>query len=559
MDRVLRAEMVAAAREFVRAPVSYHWTQRELFALEPFFSNTDRKVFFIEYMPEAASTSLLAMYSRLKNPRGIRGNWVDSFLPSLLASLLDECAAMDGKQIQEWLKAKGATTLDRFCEATPQAQAIWQLLVDCTHQGSALLHRLALGDRIRQFLQMWLDAYGHNSIARTGKIVLCCEDFSLLTVKTLEWGRPGAGEIELSTRYVNVSKKGQYPFEREISLINPMVGELAAEVRDTAMDTYQELMGEKLDGPFPAFLRQKWQGVVSDSDLTSGVFGETCDVLGNLLPCSTLTSVGISMSAEAFPQHLKHLYLDGLPEGEALAEFISEEAQRIGLGSFVRHEQPTEWDRANWKYLDPIVPSTWFMAPANAYIEMLLARVFQEDSFSNVLGALAKVPRGEYDKLPSQFESVTANAWGIMSFRGWRDLQRQSFCAHLRGRVTPHLGFYVYPKPAPGELHYAFRMTHTGNKQLYRHMNEMGIPAALREYPMALGTNVPYYIAGNLRQWEFCNWQRSDFSVNDEVRQQFLAVEGHLREMYPWWPQLSRADTTPHYVFARGKTPVKLP
>jgi len=47
--------------------------------------------------------------------------------------------------------------------------------------------------------------------------------------------------------------------------------------------------------------------------------------------------------------------------------------------------------------------------------------------------------------------------------------------------------------------------------------------------------------------------------VNDEVRQQFLGFEHTLRAAYPWWERLSRADLTPHYIFARGSTPVTLP
>jgi hypothetical protein len=64
---------------------------------------------------------------------------------------------------------------------------------------------------------------------------------------------------------------------------------------------------------------------------------------------------------------------------------------------------------------------------------------------------------------------------------------------------------------------------------------------------------VRYQIAANLRQWEFCNWQRTKWGVNDEVRAQFLAFEYALRSEYPWWKRLSRADLIQHYAFARGE------
>ncbi len=559
LDHGLYREMIAAAREFVRAPVSYHWTPREYLALVPFFSNVVHKVFFIERMPEAASTSLMAMYSRLKNPRGIRGNWVDSFLPSLLASLLPACENMDGKQILAWLKQNKITTLDAFCEFSPESDRLFELFIDTTLRGGVLMHRLATGERIRQFLQMWLDAFGHNSIARTGRVLFCYEDGSIIVIKILEWGRPAAGEIELSTRFVIVSSKGQYPFEREMALISRAVAELAARYRDQSMDLYRRLMGDNLDGAFPAFLRSLWAGVVPDDSLAAGVQGESCDVLGNLIPSSTLTSVGVASSAEAFPEHIKHLLLDGPPEGVALAEFLIEEAQRIGFGGFIRHEQPTPWEIANWHYLPPSVPACLFMAPSDDYVQRVLQRVYGEGSFSRVLERVTEAPRCVHDKLPSQFESSDANVWGVMTFRGWRDWQRMSFCSHLRGRVTPLIGFYQYPKPAPPELSEAFRRVHAMNEELYRKMGAVKFPEELAEYPMALGNLIPYHSAANLRQWEFCTWQRSSWSVNDEVRTEFLKAEHALRNQYPWWGSLSRANLTPHYVFARGKTPVILP
>ena len=78
------------------------------------------------------------------------------------------------------------------------------------------------------------------------------------------------------------------------------------------------------------------------------------------------------------------------------------------------------------------------------------------------------------------------------------------------------------------------------------------------EYPLALGNNISYLISANLRQWEFANWQRSKASVNHEVRQAFLLVENLLRQKYPWWQNISRADITPAYIFARGGSDISL-
>lgn len=569
MEQSIRDQMNAVARQFVHAPVDYSFTERELAALKPFFSNVDRKVFFVERMPETVSTSLLSMYSRLKNPRGIRGNWVDSLLLSLLAPLLPECAAAieaEGDEdnrahvVQKWMSDRGIKSLDAFCQYSQALQDLFDVFIAAS-QGYELWRKMANGERIRHFLKMWLDVYGHNSIARMGKLVLCVEDASILVVKSMEWERPGLGKIELSTRYVNETDKGQYPIHLFLQFFSQTAARLAQECQAASMAAYRVLTGPKLSGPFPTFLRERWASIVAPGDLAGGVFGETCDVLGNLLPSSTLTSVAVAMSAEALPQHLKHLYLDDTPEAFALAEFIIEEAYRVGMGSFVRHEQPTPWEKNSWEYMASAVPDRPFFAPASLYAEIVLEQVYNVPplQFRSILERLKSALRNDYDKLPSQFESVTANIWGVMSFRGWRDLQRQSFCAHLRGRVLPLLGFYAYPKPAPPELTKIFADVYRLNRELYAAMQAAHVPVQLAEYPMALGNLIPYYLSGNLRQLEFCNWQRTDFSVNDEVRQEFLKAEHHLREAYPWWGRLSRADMTPHYVFARGKSPVVLP
>jgi hypothetical protein len=571
----VRAELMAPARGFVRAPVEYQWTPREARALEPVCSSITSRIFFLERMPEQVRTGLLAMYSRLKNPRGLRGNWVDNLLPSLLAPLIGEVAAVldaidpqaaDAEELRKqladkWLKERGLTSLDRFCAYNAEANQAFELWCQAA-SGRDLWRRIANGDRIRAFLQMWLDAYGHNSIARTGHVVFCCEDISILAAKTLEWGRPGAGEIELSTRYVVVSKKGRYPFEHELEVIDPHVARFALEVHEQSMDEYRTLMGEKVDGIFPAFLRKHWAGIVPERDMGMGVQGESCDVLGNLLTGAMLTSVGIAVSAEAFPQHIKHLYLDGTPEGVALAELIVDEARTVGLGSFVRHEKPTPFEQVNWDYLYPSMPDRQFMAPANAYVELLLAAVFEKPSFEAVLRKLHAVERTDYDKLPSQFESFEVNVWGAMSFRGWRDLQRMSFCSHLRSRVTPLIGFYEYTKPGPPELGAAFARIHELNRDLFTSMMACGVPDELAEYPMALGNLVKYHAAANAKQWEFCFWQRSDPSVNDEVRVEFLKADAQMCRAFPWWEEVSRVDRTPHYVFARvskGSEPVVMP
>lgn len=558
------ADMKAVAAARLAEPVPYSFTERERLALEPFFSNTDRKVFYIHGLPTAVTAALIAMYSRLKNPRGLRGHFVDALVPLLMLENADEDESDSNAEYrvyQREFKQHHLTTLDAVCRFSGAWDLRFRAFLDDAADPKFWV-RIAKSGRVRDFLSMWLDKYGHKSIARVGTAVGCVEECSVLTAKSLEWARPGAGYIELSTRYVDFSSRALYPAWNEVAIVDSLVADQLQDSAQEGIRLYQELMGERVDGPFPAFLRERYGKAFEGSkDLDAAVLGEACDVLGNLLPCATLTSVGFAVSGEAFPQVLKHLVLDGTPENLALADMLVAEASRAGLSSFTRHWEPTPWERETWVTLRQFGHDNSLMPKCEDAARTILAAmdrlpgihpVFASTLFDDIMPA----ERGEFDKLPRAFEAVSAFFERHMSFRSWRDLHRQGFCMHQRALVTPELGFYQYPKPAPVELLAAFSSLHGVNGGLFRLARDRKVLAVLVQYGMAMGNIIRYNIAANLRQWEFCTWQRTKWAVNDEARDAFLSFEYALRSSYPWWRRISRADLTPHYAFARG---VKLP
>ena len=575
MDAALRAEMNAAARDFVNAQVDYQFTERERRALAPFFSNDNRKVFFLSGLPESVVATLLAMYSRLKNSRGLRGHFVDQLVPILMIGGLDDSdeslkrREVKWKLYQKEFRARGLHTLDEICDGDVLWGKDFETFVDSAAKPD-YWRIIADSPRIKDFKDEHLDKYGHNSIARPARLLLCAERVSIQVAKILEETWPGTAFIELSSRYVDFGGKSQYPVWTELALINAQLGSMVRGNIEASVDEYRRLMGEKFDGPFPKFLRAwatELELVTDAKDLESGIIGEACDVLGNLLPCSTLTELGLAVSGEAVGQMLKNLRLEGSPECVAVAQLIEDETERAGHSYFLRHHEPTPWEIASWVYLEPANASFFDSAPyEQAKFRILAAYGMASDdaedntaNFSALLAGLKETPRGEFDKLPKQFRGLSVMAQDVMSYRSWRDLQRQSLSVHFRSRVTPELGFYEYPKAWWWGLDDTFRDTHARDKEIYILMRARHVPPELAEYVMAMGNLVTYQITSDLRQAEFCGWQRSKWGVNDEVRQSFLKIEHHLRGTYPWWAQLSRADLTPHYVFARGSSPVVLP
>ena len=278
MDAVLRQDLHDHARSFINADVAYIFTRDERLALDSFFTNTNKKVFFVHLLPENMIATLLAMYSRLKNPRGLRGVFVDSFLPAILASLMDECQAEPFcGNADKFLKARGIKTLEDFIWLTRIKANVTQFLGRARTDPS-YIEQIASSSKTRKFLETWLDAYGHNSIARTGTVHICCEGISILAAKSLEWSRPAAAFIELSTRYVDMSAKGVYPIENEFAMfgMDPKV------IRDhvaLCFGAYQRLQGgDDFRGPLPQFYRERYKNVIPENALEKGVFGETCDV-----------------------------------------------------------------------------------------------------------------------------------------------------------------------------------------------------------------------------------------------------------------------------------------
>lgn len=586
----LAENLLAHGRAAVRKPLPYQFTKEEESVIRMFFTNLTGRVFLMQMLPPNMGAALFAMYSRLKNPRGIRGMLVDSFLPQLLASLVPQIANPievvaqgDPKKFNEeltkYFREHNLKRLDDFIRHSPATEAIYREFREAVSIDPEFLTRFSASEKVRGFLFVWLDKYGHNSIARTGTVWIGCEEISILAAKTIEWTRPGAGYIELSTRYVDFKAKAAYPIAEELALCGVDAARVT-EVIELAFKAYGDLVGEKLTGAFPRFLRERYGALYTgrDKDLEMGVTGETFDVLGNLLPAATLTSVGIAISGESLQTLLKHLYLDNTPETVAIAECIIEEAAKTGAKQFARHYEPTEWDEENWQYLDPEAfrdiasggstavplgdPNAAVIESALFHAFRLEARFGKANSFTEVVAALMKIRRRKHDKLPSAFEVATVPLKGVMSFRGWRDLHRQGFSTHARTRVAPDLGFYRYDKPAPPELYRAFEEVAAATAALHKELLAKGVPPELAEYAMCLGSRVGFLFNANLRQHEFCFYQRSDWSVNHEVRQVFLGMHRALSGLLPWWQGLceSRVDATPAYVFARGdEPPVPLP
>lgn len=551
------------ALDFLSQELTFQFSERETVLLRCFFSNLNGRVCVMHSLPASIESVLCSMYSRMKNPRGLRGTFLNYVLSVLATELVE--GEVDTPP-EDFLKSRNIQTLDEFAEYSAQASGVLQTFLHDICRDPEYLMRFANSERAKKFMSRNRDKYGHNSIARMGSMTILFEGVSLLAAKAIELTRVGVGYVELSTRYVDMQAALRYPIAEHLTILG-FRGEHTEEYHQQCFRWYKMLLGENLDGKFPAFLRYLYGPLFElegRTDLELGIGGETFDVLGCLLPSSTLTSLCCHINGEALPQLLKHLLLEDTPETRGLVPLIIQELEKVGAGLFVRHYAMTIGEADNWQSLR-LAPSFAELIGTVAQIssldqtelvkEQLLAqfrfKLGYEDvtNLEELASQMFAQGRAEHDKLPSEFEAISLSVMGTMSFRGWRDLQRQQLATHNRTALTPDLGFYVYDKPAPPELQEAFDKAESLGKAIYNDLRQL--PANLLEYVLPIGFQVGFTFGANWREHEFCVWQRTNPNVNHEVRKIFLGISKILIQTMPEWPLFSRVNLNEKFLFAR--------
>lgn len=575
---MLKLDAIDIAQKQLRTPVSYNFTPYEKKLLKPFFTNTDKNVFFMRNMPPVLGATLQAMYSRIQNPRGLRGVFVDSFLPTLLLGLciprgVNEDDIAYSKKLEARLKENKIASIEAFkaheisgVEIQPK-EACMQF-EDALDIDSDFFQRLYTDGKITAFLTQTLDKWGHKSIARLHFGSCCIENISVLAAKAIEWVRVATGIMELSTRYVKMDNASLYPFWEWVEDVQ------YSEDMKTCAEHYMQLYAEHMQSDaFENALKNAYASEFGDASMNAAINGEVCDVLGNALPSCVKTSVGIAISGEAFNDLISHLLVLNTPETVAIAHELIDEGAKTGDALFARHIDHTEWERERWQYLsakpfiDAFKPNKHVQIRTHipSSMDKQLVSAFrmmpgfeQLESTSDIAEKLLGFHRDDFDKLWNQFEYPSFHIDGIMPFKGWRDIHRQTFCTHMRTYMNPHLPFFQYTKPAYQEINTVFKDIHKKAQDCYDRWRLAGIPESIIEYAMPMGTGVGFQIGANLRQWEFVCWQRSKRGVYDDVRTLVLDVYHALVERYPWWNKIARIDKTDQYAFARGNVAIDI-
>ena len=302
-------------------PPPFHvepFTDEERAILAPHFTNLDDPVFAITNLPEVVKGALFARYSR--SDKSVRRLFLDEFASD---------ADLGIATIADYRTDRGPVGLER-------AQQLY--------------------DRV--FTQ-----YGDDSVAQLGGAHLAVEQASNVLTKVLEWGRL-ASYLEQSTRHIFFDKplgdryRYQIPTELHgVGLADRYVAEM-----DRLFDLYSDIVARLV-----AYYEQLYPQQDGDSAFVwrSTIRAKACDDARGLLPASTLSTVGIFASGQAYEALLLRMAAHPLDEVQWFGTRMLEELRQV-IPSFMKRVDIPDRGGAWARYLADTRDATAAIAAALA-------------------------------------------------------------------------------------------------------------------------------------------------------------------------------------------------
>lgn len=473
-----------------------YFSEQDRYLLEPFFTNLDKSVYGIIFLPPEVVGALCSRASRSKDDLRL------IFLNEFIKPFAD---TEHGKS--------------------------FRALVDFLHYHS--FEKIFANPKAREFYLKWLAEYGDDSIAQMSGTHLVFSSLSQLAIKHFENQRIGLAPIEKSTRYVDFSKKINnhylYFTPPEIQGFN-LVSEYK-ETMDSIFETYQLLSQEYLNYLKKLFPEEK------EIVLKTKVF----DTLRNILPLATLSQVAFFGNGQSFEYLINRSLEHSLEEVKWASQRAHDELNKI-IPAFLRRIEKEE-SRLYQKYLGkrneklnrvieefnflnedktekksqmPVKLIEYDPEGENKIIAGLLYSGLR-DSFEEVLAKVRKMTNEEKEKIlahflkerkfrwykvPRAFENVYLRFEILMNIGAWRDLQRHRMQTQYHQSFTVDNGYDV-----PAELYHInldqnFIKAVQKAEELFKKLNRFNKEVA--QYSVTFAHRVRFIQYQNLREffWE---------------------------------------------------------
>jgi thymidylate synthase ThyX len=402
------------------------FTDKEMQALAPFFTNVDEPVFGLK-LPQEVAGALFSRYSR--SAKSLRRVFLDEFR--------GEAGVLPGAQ-------------------------------ENADDGEALTKARAFYDRV-------LVGYGDDSIAQLGGAHLAVESVSNVAAQVLEDARIGIAFLEKSTRYVRFDQRdsgGDFLWFREPSLmasrhrdayvalmdrlfstyaaqIDPMIAHIERVLPLESVAVRHPKTGEPLD--FADVKRDEELLKAAKRAYAATVRAHACDVMRSYLPAATLTNLGIFATGQAFEHLLSRLLTHPAEECRALAAAMRRELDRL-IPSFVKRSAKSVWQEDLRARAAAAAERTLLPGPPSASPVTLVD--FDRDGEEKVLAALLY----PYADRPLAEVRSRVNAMGVLE----RAALHASLASGRRSRRDR-------PPRALEEAAYSFDLV--GNLGIYRDLH----------------------------------------------------------------------------------------
>jgi len=480
------------------APVSeqLELTADERYLIESFFTNLDKSVYGITFLPPEVIGALCSRASRAKDDLRL------AFLKEFIKPFLD----VEGSY-SESLKA----------------------LIDFLHKYPAEL--IFANPKARDFYITWLAQFGDDSIAQMGGTHLVYTGISQLAIKHIEDMRLGIAPIEKSTRYVDYSSKvgGSYRYYTDPTLENIGLMQEYKAAMDHLFETYASLMAKYLE-----FLKSQYP-TEEERLLKTKAF----DTLRLLLPVSTLSQVALFSNGQSFeyminrgldhklgeirwasqaaldelnkviPAFLRRLESD---DSKTYRNYLSGKGERVqkalamvGFGNtqVESKDSPVKLLEYDPEGEDKIIAGLIYPETHEAF-DVVLGKVkkMSQQEKETILQEVLKDRKAKYYKIPRAFENIYVRFEILMNIGAWRDLHRHRIQTQMRQRFTINHGFDVPEGLKDAGLESSYIAAVQQAEEVYRKIEKVDIDMA--QYCCTMGHRVRFMQYQNMRAffWE---------------------------------------------------------
>jgi len=522
---------------------SLNFESRERYLIEPFFTNLDKPVFAVPFLPPEIIGALCSRTSRAKDD--LRVIFLNEFVKPFL-----EDESEYGKSLKN--------------------------LIDFLHQNP--VEKIFSNPYAREFYIKWLAQYGDDSIAQMTGTHLVFSGISQVAIKHWEDQRIGLAPIEKSTRYVDYSSKiaGQYRYYTDPTLEKMALTDEYRRAMDNLFITYSQLNQE-----FFEFLRKKYP-----DEKESLLKTKTFDTLRGILPSSTLSQVSFFGNGQAFEYAISRARKNNLGEIRWTAQQAQTEIDKV-MPAFLRRLNSEEGQNyqvylgERKQRIKKAVSGFNFQIESKKEIPNFEVKLISYDpegenkviaglvyettheSFESILGKIRKMSLEEKErilaqtiygrtkrfyKVPRGFEMADLCFEIVMNIGAWRDLHRHRMHTQMRQNWSIYHGFDIPEELKESGLVQKFALAIHQVEDVFLKIEKYD--PDLAQYATTLAHRLRFLQKQNLRAFFWETELRTIPAGHPDYRRVEQEKVKLIREIYPLLTKYLLVDMN-QYDFAR--------